>query len=96
MAGRAQANDREISCEHCGDAFVFTGGEQAFYAEKRFPPPKRCPDCRKARKVTPTADADLPGAPVEVTCAACGAITQVPFKPSTARPIYCADCFRNR
>ena len=35
----------------CGNEFVFTEGEQAFYAEKGFTnEPKRCPECRKARK----------------------------------------------
>jgi CxxC-x17-CxxC domain-containing protein len=29
----------------------------------------------------------------EVTCAACGKKTQVPFKPSGDRPVYCRDCY---
>lgn len=28
------------------------------------------------------------------TCAACGAQTTVPFKPTEGRPVYCRDCFR--
>lgn len=32
----------------------------------------------------------------EVTCAACGAATTVPFKPTSGRPVYCRDCFRSR
>lgn len=28
-----------------------------------------------------------------VTCAACGKQTQVPFKPSGDRPVYCRDCY---
>jgi CxxC-x17-CxxC domain-containing protein len=27
------------------------------------------------------------------TCAACGVETQVPFRPSGDRPVYCRDCF---
>ncbi|HUS60026.1 MAG TPA: CxxC-x17-CxxC domain-containing protein [Nevskiaceae bacterium] len=28
-----------------------------------------------------------------VTCADCGKQTQVPFKPSGDRPVYCRDCY---
>ena len=28
-----------------------------------------------------------------VTCSSCGAQTQVPFKPSGDRPVYCRDCY---
>ena len=29
-------------------------------------------------------------------CADCGKETQVPFKPSGNRPVYCRDCFKSR
>ena len=29
-----------------------------------------------------------------VTCADCKIETQVPFKPSEDRPVYCKDCYR--
>lgn len=29
-------------------------------------------------------------------CADCGADTQVPFKPSPDRPVYCRDCYQKR
>jgi len=28
------------------------------------------------------------------TCASCGQQTEVPFKPSGTRPVYCRDCFQ--
>ena len=28
------------------------------------------------------------------TCASCGKATEVPFKPSGTRPVYCRDCFQ--
>ncbi len=31
-----------------------------------------------------------------VTCADCGKATEVPFKPSPDRPVYCQDCFAKR
>jgi DNA-directed RNA polymerase subunit RPC12/RpoP len=43
--------DKTLVCQDCGKEFVFTEGEQAFYKEKGFEnEPKRCPDCRKAKK----------------------------------------------
>ncbi len=43
--------DKTIVCKDCGSEFVFTEGEQAFYAEKGFTnDPVRCPDCRRAKK----------------------------------------------
>ena len=30
------------------------------------------------------------------TCASCGKATEVPFKPSGSRPVYCRDCFQSQ
>jgi hypothetical protein len=35
----------------CQGEFVFTAGEQAFYAEKGYVPTKRCKPCRDAKKL---------------------------------------------
>ena len=43
--------DKTITCRDCGMDFVFTAGEQEFYAQKGFSnEPTRCPSCRQARK----------------------------------------------
>lgn len=43
--------DITLTCKDCGTEFVFTSGEQQFYAEKGFTnQPVRCIACRKARK----------------------------------------------
>jgi hypothetical protein len=42
--------DQEKMCRDCPEKFVFTAGEQAFFAEKQFNPPTRCPSCRAKRK----------------------------------------------
>lgn len=42
--------DRTITCRDCGQPFVFTAGEQAFYQERGFSEPQRCPGCRAERK----------------------------------------------
>jgi CxxC-x17-CxxC domain-containing protein len=43
--------DEQLTCTDCGATFVFTAGEQQFFATKGFQnKPNRCPDCRTARK----------------------------------------------
>lgn len=43
--------DRQLTCLDCSQPFVFTAGEQEFYARKGFKEePKRCKPCREARK----------------------------------------------
>lgn len=43
--------DRTLTCADCGADFIFTSGEQEFHASKGFTSePRRCPDCRRARK----------------------------------------------
>jgi CxxC-x17-CxxC domain-containing protein len=54
--------DRNINCADCGQEFVFTASEQAFYAEKGFTDaPKRCKPCRQARKAQRNASSDSYG-----------------------------------
>lgn len=43
-------SDKTLTCRDCGQAFTFTAGEQAFYQERGFSEPQRCPACRSARK----------------------------------------------
>ena len=43
--------DITLKCKDCGADFVFTAGEQEFYAEKGFTnQPQRCKACRDAKK----------------------------------------------
>ncbi|HMQ29546.1 MAG TPA: zinc-ribbon domain-containing protein [Chloroflexaceae bacterium] len=42
--------DMELICRNCGEPFIFTAGEQEFYADKGFlHEPTRCPRCRSRR-----------------------------------------------
>ena len=94
---RMAFQDKTLKCKDCGGDFVFTAGEQEFYAEKGFEnEPARCRDCRDAKKRSREGERQ----PVQkemhnVVCAECGAQTQVPFKPRQDRPVYCRDCFSN-
>ena len=43
--------DKNLECTDCGNEFVFTAGEQEFYAQKGFTnEPRRCPNCRQNKK----------------------------------------------
>lgn len=97
--------DKELSCKECGVTFNFTGSEQAFYAEKGFQnEPSRCPECRAARKAQNNnsnrrSNSNSGGfrqqrEMFDTTCSACGVATQVPFKPTAGKPVYCRDCFQ--
>ena len=32
----------------------------------------------------------------EATCSNCGKPAQVPFRPTSGKPVYCSDCFQRR
>ncbi len=82
--------DKTLTCSDCGKDFTFTTSEQEFYKEKGFEnEPKRCPDCRRAKKAQFRGERQS----YPVTCAECGQETTVPFKPSGDRPVYCRECF---
>lgn len=84
--------DKTLVCKDCGAEFVFTAGEQEFYAEKGFQnEPVRCKDCRSNRKNTRGSDRPM----YDAVCANCGAPTKIPFEPKNDRPIYCSACFQN-
>ncbi len=88
--------DKTLTCKECGAEFIFTAGEQEFYATKGFEnEPSRCQTCRSNRKQQRSGySTDRQMYPV--TCAQCGVETEVPFKPSGDKPIYCRTCFQNR
>ena len=73
--------DKTLVCKDCGEEFVFTAGEQEFYAERGFTnEPKRCRNCRNARKA---AEGGKPAREFfTATCASCGNEARVPFKPT--------------
>lgn len=93
--------DKTLNCRDCSKEFIFTAGEQEFYATRGFQnEPSRCPECRAARKEQNRGG--MGGGPRQaremhnVICAECGVETQVPFRPSGDRPVYCQDCFQSK
>jgi CxxC-x17-CxxC domain-containing protein len=126
-------SDRTLTCRDCGQAFVFTAGEQAFYTERGYSEPLRCPSCRAARKQQRSSGGDSyggggyssgggygggdsyssgrsggggygggdsysrgPRQMYPAVCSQCGKETEVPFKPTAGKPVYCRECFQDR
>jgi CxxC-x17-CxxC domain-containing protein len=91
--------DRTLQCADCGSDFVWTAGEQAFFADKHFTnEPKRCKACKARRSLRRQSDpaSGHDRTETRATCSACGKETTVPFRPSQGRPVYCRECFQQR
>jgi CxxC-x17-CxxC domain-containing protein len=94
--------DQKITCVDCGEEFLFTAGEQAFYREKGLThAPTRCKRCRESRKSKGAESRGAAGSTLggkelyTAVCSDCGIETQVPFMPTGARPVYCRNCFQS-
>jgi CxxC-x17-CxxC domain-containing protein len=105
-----QYADKTLTCRDCNATFVFTSGEQEFYASRGFDnQPSRCVACRGARKAERSgsgasgagyAGAGYSAAPRRemfvTTCASCNGEARVPFQPRGDKPVYCSDCFETQ
>jgi CxxC-x17-CxxC domain-containing protein len=89
--------DKTLTCADCGATFTFSAEDQEFFQTKGYTnEPKRCPECRQARKAQRYGYSNY-GAPRQmypVICAECGKATEVPFQPRGDKPVYCSDCYR--
>jgi CxxC-x17-CxxC domain-containing protein len=89
--------DKTLKCADCGADFTFSAEDQEFFQSKGYTnEPKRCPECRQARKAQRYSNSGY-GAPRQMfpaTCAQCGKATEVPFQPRGDKPVYCNDCYR--
>ncbi|MCC8111539.1 MAG: zinc-ribbon domain containing protein [Ruminococcus sp.] len=82
--------DKTLVCKDCGAEFIFTAGEQEFYAERGFEnEPKRCKSCRDAKRGNNHPNREM----FTAVCDACGGEATVPFQPRDGRPVYCSACF---
>ncbi len=83
-------SDKNLVCKDCGAEFVFTAGEQEFYAEHGLSnEPLRCHACRRARKQKVRAEREM----FEIVCAKCGRVDTIPFEPGHEKPVYCRECY---
>jgi CxxC-x17-CxxC domain-containing protein len=102
--------DKALTCADCGREFAFTASEQQFYADRGFSDPRRCPECRAARKAQnggfggSQAGGDRGAGGYQrqeremfsATCSSCGREARVPFRPNGTKPVYCSDCFQSQ
>ncbi len=80
---------KTLVCQDCGKDFEFSDEEQKFFADKGFEDPKRCQDCRNAKK-----NDRRQARSTTVVCAECGKEATVPFVPrKDGPPVLCKDCF---
>ena len=98
--------DKTLQCSDCSKAFTFSAEEQEQFKSRGYTnEPKRCPECRQARKSERYGNSSnsygnsshgfTPRRQLfPAVCADCGKATEVPFEPSQGRPVYCSDCFR--
>ena len=98
-------SDQTLYCRDCNQEFVFTVGEQEFYASHNLTnAPTRCPSCRAARKAQSSGGYSSgrsggggsrePRQMYTVICSNCGNEAQVPFQPRGDKPVYCSDCYQ--
>ncbi len=74
--------DKTLVCKDCGKEFVWTAGEQEFYASRGFEnQPQRCKACRDARKNATRGERQM----FDAVCASCGRPTR--FPSSLARTV---------
>ena len=93
--------DKELQCNDCGRTFTFGAEEQEFFAQKGYTnEPKRCPECRAAKKQERGGGGGgrggFGGAKRQMypaVCAQCGITTEVPFEPRGDRPVYCSKFY---
>ena len=100
--------DKTLACQDCGVSFTFTASEQELFASKGYQnEPKRCPECRRARKTRFGGSGSGSGSGsfssgygsseprqfFTTTCASCGGEARVPFQPRNNKPVYCSACF---
>ena len=82
--------DKTLVCKDCGSEFIFSAGEQEYFAEKGLMnAPQRCKPCRAARKNAGRGERTF----YTGVCATCGKEAKVPFEPKDGRPVYCSECY---
>jgi CxxC-x17-CxxC domain-containing protein len=98
--------DKNLTCSDCSKEFTFSVEEQEQFRTRGYTnEPKRCPECRQARKSERNSsggntysNSNYGYSPARqmfpAVCSDCGKTTSVPFEPRQGRPVYCSDCYR--
>jgi len=89
--------DKVLVCVDCSAEFVWTAGEQMFFADKGFKhEPRRCKPCKAKRNQALGEGGSYQRVETVTICSQCGKETTVPFKPTQGRPVYCRECYQQR
>jgi CxxC-x17-CxxC domain-containing protein len=98
--------DKTLTCSDCNNSFTFSVEEQEQFQTRGYTnEPKRCPECRQARKAERFGEdrsnsygnhnySSVRRQMFPAVCSDCGKETSVPFEPRQGRPVYCSDCYR--
>ncbi len=89
--------DKSIQCLDCGTTFTFSVEDQEFFQSKGYTnEPKRCPECRQARKSERYGSSSygVLRQMFPATCVECGKSTEALFQSRGDKPVYCSDCYR--
>jgi len=88
--------DKDLTCVDCGATFTHSAEDQEFFQSRGYTnEPKRCPECRQAKKSQRYGNGYSSQRQMfPAVCAQCGKETEVPFQPRGDKPVYCSDCFR--
>ena len=82
--------DKTLVCKECGNEFIFTAGEQEFYALKGLEnEPQRCKACRAARKAASKSNREM----IDIICSRCGKADRIPASLRNKPDPLCSDCF---
>ena len=98
--------NKTLECSDCAKSFTFSAEEQEQFQSRGYTnEPKRCPECRQARKSERYGNSSSGSSGSSygyntqremfpAVCSDCGKQTTVPFEPRQGRPVYCSDCYR--
>src|SRR2546425_6986219 len=97
--------DQTLYCRDCNQEFVFTAGEQEFFASRGLTnSPSRCPSCRAARKGQSgdrysggrSGGYCEPRQMYTVSCSSFGHEAQGPFPSRGGKPVYLSNCYQSQ
>ena len=93
--------DKNLTCVECNTTFVFSADDQSVPLAEGLHRPQALPGLplsaasrRRRRRRWRCYGGAREMHPA--VCAQCNKDTEVPFRPSGDRPVYCSDCFSKR
>lgn len=88
--------DTTITCRDCEKTFIFTAKQMAEIKKRGFNIPNRCPECHQNRTARRRYNRSQDVQTYPATCSKCGKDTELPFNPTSGKPVYCEECFKSQ